>query len=47
MFEALNPANHITANNVNTLITVPSTISRIKDDIKSISQLKNLSKVPK
>ena len=30
MFETLNPSNHIYSNNVNTLITVPSTINRIK-----------------
>ena len=45
MFEALNPADHIKANRINTLITVPSTISRIRENKKSISQLKSLSKI--
>lgn len=45
MFETLNPSNHIYSNNVNTLITVPSTINRIKDDIKSSNLLRNMSKI--
>ena len=45
IFESLNPSKHIYLNNVNTLITVPSTINRIREDIKSSSLLRNISKI--
>lgn len=45
IFETLNPSNHIEKNKVNILITVPSTISRIKESKESTKKLKKLSKI--
>ena len=45
IFETLNPSEHIEKNKVNTLITVPSTISRIKENKVDINKLKGLSQI--
>ncbi len=45
IFETLNPSDHIKKNKVNILITVPSTISRIKESNVDLIKLNKVSKI--